>query len=263
LQCRYQDDMWFSAHLARKGIQRLVLGGAVGVQELKDMHLGPSSLTFWQENRPRQVSMDCNSALLQLQPDLWARRRRLVLAIGGLPPISSLPAQTEDITCANPKGKPTSQHFRSKASWSDVVSALQNLPRTPDLTYLCTSISAENEQDRGIQVDNQKLSFGASFLLGGILATFSDACKAYAEEPRVGDLLSNPLRWEGDFNTIVVVGTLSDISSGGQSLVDVADCAAKLFDADTLTQDTKPSNPNDKFCRIGGLASIGVGAFNV
>ena len=47
-----QDDMWFSAHLARKGIRRWVLGGALGVQELTEMHLGPSSLTFWEENRP-------------------------------------------------------------------------------------------------------------------------------------------------------------------------------------------------------------------
>ncbi|CAK9082177.1 Uncharacterized protein SCF082_LOCUS39072 [Durusdinium trenchii] len=40
-QCRYQDDMWFSAHLALKGIRRFVLGAALGVQELTEMHLGP------------------------------------------------------------------------------------------------------------------------------------------------------------------------------------------------------------------------------
>ena len=28
-----QDDMWFSAHLALKGIRRFVLGAALGVQD--------------------------------------------------------------------------------------------------------------------------------------------------------------------------------------------------------------------------------------
>ena len=32
-RCLSQDDMWFSAHLAQKGIRRLVLGAALGVQE--------------------------------------------------------------------------------------------------------------------------------------------------------------------------------------------------------------------------------------
>merc|ERR1712157_711320 len=84
-QCKYQDDMWFSAHLARKGIKRHVLGAALGVHELKDMHLGPSSLTFWEDNRPRRVSMDCNLGLLLKHPDIWTLRRRLILAVAGLP----------------------------------------------------------------------------------------------------------------------------------------------------------------------------------
>ncbi|CAK0858007.1 unnamed protein product [Prorocentrum cordatum] len=85
-QCKYQDDMWFSAHLALKGIGRVVLGAALGVRELRDMHLGPESLTHWTENRPRQVSAKCNDSLLRRASALWACRPRLVLALGRLPP---------------------------------------------------------------------------------------------------------------------------------------------------------------------------------
>eukprot|EP00435_Cladocopium_sp_Y103_P017473 s90_g4.t1 len=119
-QCRYQDDMWFSAHLASKGIKRFVLGAALGVQELTEMHLGPESLTKWPQNRPRNVSDDCNQCLLQKRSKLWAFRRRVVLALAGLPSAAGLPAEVSP-------------------EWESVLASIKRLSNWPDLTYLCTA----------------------------------------------------------------------------------------------------------------------------
>eukprot|EP00929_Paragymnodinium_shiwhaense_P077215 TRINITY_DN39760_c0_g1_i2.p1 TRINITY_DN39760_c0_g1~~TRINITY_DN39760_c0_g1_i2.p1 ORF type:complete len:377 (+),score=47.17 TRINITY_DN39760_c0_g1_i2:88-1218(+) len=129
-QCKYQDDMWFSAHLARKGIKRYVLGSALGVQELTQYHLGPSSLTKWKENRPRQISADCNVGLLRVYPNLWALRRRTVVSVAGLPPVP------EADTGALPWKLPDLERL---PAWRHVKQVLERLqsPR-PDQVYLCT-----------------------------------------------------------------------------------------------------------------------------
>ncbi|CAE8628909.1 unnamed protein product [Polarella glacialis] len=214
-QCRYQDDMWFSAHLARKGIVRRVLGAALGVQELTNMHLGPESLTFWDDNKPRAISDDCNRALLSQHPQIWAYRRRVVLALGGLPPPPPLESQTA-----------------VSKEWRSAMDAVKRMSRLPDLTYLCT------EGWRGkVQEDSSEMiggsshrSTGASFSLDGVLVTGSDACKPHEAEPRVGQLISDPLQWEGDPHTVIVLGSLSDLTSNdADNIWAAADCAAEMF----------------------------------
>lgn len=296
--CRYQDDMWFSAHLARKGIRRYVLGAALGVTELKEMHLGPESLTYWEENRPRQVSMDCNDSLLRLQADIWAWRRRLVLAVGGLPPwqkslASAAPAALTDdavardkaaaIAAAVPTSSVVNQLSRmASGEWGGVLDVFRRLPRAPDLTYLCTQhavseITPGSDNDgSGKREKNQAL--GASILFDGVLVATSDACEAYSSEPRVGQLLRDALRWEGDPDTVIVVGSLTDVAANSDSVAPVADCAAEIFnDEGARAGARRPGSDGPEmigdasgrlgevyvgapFCRMGGLAAVSVGA---
>ncbi|CAE7874382.1 hypothetical protein AK812_SmicGene14030 [Symbiodinium microadriaticum] len=204
-QCRYQDDMWFSAHLAQKGIRRLVLGAALGVQELTEFHLGPESLTFWEENKPRQISDDCNKGLLRANSHIWALRRRVVLALGGLPPaVWPIPDQV-------PK------------EWAPPLAAISRLRQLPDLTYLCTSGWNEASHSSGFLL-------GTSFMFGNILATGSSACAAHSEA-RISQLMQDALLWEGDPNTVVVMGSLPVLEEDPTGFWEVAECAASMFDA--------------------------------
>merc|ERR1711933_718196 len=93
-----------------------------------------------------------------------------------------------------------------------------------------TSVSREG--DERSRRSSGFVGLGTSFRLGGLLVTASDACGAYAQEARVGQLLRDPLQWEGDPNTLVIVGTLHDVLSQGAELQAVADCAAERFSAD-------------------------------
>lgn len=201
-QCRYQDDMWFSAHLASKGIKRFVLGAALGVQELTEMHLGPESLTKWPENRPRNVSDDCNQCLLQKRSTkLWAFRRRVVLALAGLPSAAGLPSEVSP-------------------EWESVLASIKRLSNWPDLTYLCT---AGWEGSSGFIL-------GKSFLLNDILVTGSTACEAQGDA-RISQLLRDLLLWEGDANTVLVMGSLEDLQKGDpEDFWAVAECAANMYD---------------------------------
>lgn len=261
-QCKYQDDMWFSAHLARKGIRRVVLGGALGVQELKEMHLGPSSLTLWEENKPREVSEKCNGSLLRLYNDLWACRRRVVLSLGGLPPLALQKGSIQiDISLlSDGKSDPTLSSASLVASemWGEALSSLSGLPGRIDLVYLCTEASDLHVGTR------DRNSLGRTFWLDEMLVTGSDACQAYAAEPRVGDLLRDPLQWEGDPNTIIVLGTPTDVSArGGADLDAVIDCAAgrwSEYDADKSGDNVRTGD--SPFCRIGELAAVSVGGLS-
>jgi len=299
--CRYQDDMWFSAHLAKKGIRRWVLGAALGVTELREMHLGPESLTYWEENRPRQVSEECNDSLLRLQADIWAWRRRLVLAVGGLPPwqLSSFTsgaaaAQTDEqllldreraaaVAAAVPgSGDEPQSSLTASGEWGDALDVFRQLPRTPDLTYLCTQNAATEDAagNDGSEGGNKERVLGSSFSLNGVLVAPSDACEAYASEPRVGQLLRDALRWEGDPDTVIVVGSLSDVAAGTDSVAPVADCAAEIFNAEGAPAGAKRAGSSGPelggdaagrlgsahvsapFCRMGGLAAVSVGAMS-
>eukprot|EP00933_Yihiella_yeosuensis_P006263 TRINITY_DN11096_c0_g1_i3.p1 TRINITY_DN11096_c0_g1~~TRINITY_DN11096_c0_g1_i3.p1 ORF type:complete len:565 (-),score=90.58 TRINITY_DN11096_c0_g1_i3:376-1848(-) len=220
-QCRYQDDMWFSAHLAKKGIRRNVIGAALGVQELTDMHLGPESLTYWEDNKPRGISDDCNLAMLLQDSTLWTYRRRVVLALGGLPPPPAGLWSNSEVS----------------AEWQSVLTALKSLRRLPDLVYLCTEgwgpqFQPATQQD---ELSRKRGAVGSSFWLEDVLVTGSDACKPNAAEPRVMSLLHNPLQWEGDPNTIVVFGTLKDVQPSAQNDIwAAADCAADMYDANQV-----------------------------
>jgi len=209
-QCRYQDDMWFSAHLALKGIRRFVLGAALGVQELTEMHLGPESLTKWPENRPRDISDDCNQCLVQKRSTkLWAFRRRVVLALGGLPSAEGLPAQVS-------------------TEWESVLATIKRLSSWPDLTYLCTS--GWNMEAEG----PNRFVVGKSFMVKDLLITGSTACEAHGEA-RVSQLLRDLLLWEGDTNTVLVMGSFDDLTGDPEDFWAVAECAANMYD-DTLHQ---------------------------
>ncbi|CAK9065203.1 unnamed protein product [Durusdinium trenchii] len=199
-QCRYQDDMWFSAHLALKGIRRFVLGAALGVQELTEMHLGPESLTLWPENRPRNVSDDCNQCLVAQRSGLWAFRRRVVLALSGLPSAQGLPEQVSP-------------------EWQSLLASLRRLSAMPDLVYLCTD---------GWEAEG-KFVVGTSFLVNEVLITGSTACNAHAEA-RVSLLLRDLLLWEGDANTVLVMGSSNDFANDPEELWAAAECAADMYD---------------------------------
>lgn len=269
-QCRYQDDMWFSAHLARKGIRRAVLGAAMGVQELTDLHLGPSSLTFWKENKPKQVSMDCNAALLEHFPEIWSFRRRVVLIVAGLPPLP--PRPSIDFVSEEPLAD----------GWEDAFAVLDALQQTPDLTYLCSSQTSET---------TEPIVAGASFRLrNGLLTSVSDTCIAREKELRLGKALRAPLRWEGDPDTIVVIASLHALRQASKSaLRNVAGCAASVAVSDeagarphgeTFTSSRKAAatsicqaarlegsesvivqtSPESPFCREEDLVAVSIGA---
>ncbi|CAK0827124.1 unnamed protein product [Prorocentrum cordatum] len=229
-QCKYQDDMWFSAHLALKGIGRVVLGSALGVQELRDMHLGPESLTHWKENKPREVSAKCNDSLLRRASAIWACRSRLVLSLGGLPPRPSDAAGSD---------------AAEVGEWQSALRARRPL--------------------------------GASFWLGGVLVMDSDACPASPAEPGVGQLLRDPLRWEGDPSTVVLLGALEDVVSQGADLAALAECAASRVPSGCGQGEAGPVDSagngagaaanagrdsanaavaGSPFCRIGELAAV-------
>jgi len=304
--CMYQDDMWFSAHLARKGIRRWVLGGAMGVTEIADMHLGPSSLTHWQENKPRRVSEECNDSLQKLYADIWSWRRRLVLTVGGLPPLSPVaqPAAADEPTVAfDTVG--SSAALTATDEWGQLFRLIKQLPRAPDLVYLCTQHSGFSNQASSDQCDandgegacrqRRPPVLGSSFWLDGVLVSASDACEAHAQEPKVGHLLRDALRWEGDPDTVVAVGTLNDISTGAADLAPVADCAAEIYRSEKMEDLAKNEGPQlalagpageaiplpgagagrarvdgisgsphkaPPFCRMGGFAAVSVGALS-
>eukprot|EP00928_Gymnodinium_smaydae_P040161 TRINITY_DN27284_c0_g1_i1.p1 TRINITY_DN27284_c0_g1~~TRINITY_DN27284_c0_g1_i1.p1 ORF type:complete len:471 (+),score=108.96 TRINITY_DN27284_c0_g1_i1:201-1415(+) len=220
-QCVYQDDMWFSAHLAKKGIKRRVIGAALGVQELKEFHLGPSSLTMWQENKPREVSEKCNDSLLRKLPSLWQLRRRLVLALGGLH------LTVKDLESANALG--------ALAPLRRVLEQLKRLQQPPDLVYICTAASGPGG-DAGKVV-------GAPLLLDEVPVTVSGGCSG-EEAPGVRKLLRAPLEWEGDGETVVVVGQLDDLSGGVADVSKAAECA--------VGPEASP------FCRAGELVGVSV-----
>lgn len=250
-QCKYQDDMWFSAHLAQKGIRRAVLGAALGVQELEDLHLGPSSLTFWEENKPRQVSMDCDKSLKLRDADVWTWRRRVVLALGGLPRMQAQGVYSLEGLSGN-------LALEELEMWRVVINAIRSLPRVPDLTYLCTEVQGFRRQQG---------SLGISFRLDGLLVTASDACPAYLEEARVSQLLRDPLQWEGDPNTIIVVSTLRDLLTQGPDVQGVTACAAEQYSSDEEAgqlagiQGQPSGHPRSPWCRTREVAAISVGAF--
>lgn len=223
--CKYQDDMWFSAHLARKGIRRWVLGAAMRVSELRDMHLGPESLTYWEENKAKVVSETCNDALLQLYPDIWSWRRRLVLAVGGLPllppppplPPGALPAELRREAIRVQAASPP------LGEWVEVLDQLRRLPYRVDLTYLCTS-SAQQHLGAGERL-------GAAFRLRSQLVVHTDACEARVQEPRMYMLLRDALRYEGDPDTIIIAGSMQELAGASDALPLLAECAASLFTA--------------------------------
>eukprot|EP00929_Paragymnodinium_shiwhaense_P091752 TRINITY_DN51656_c0_g1_i1.p1 TRINITY_DN51656_c0_g1~~TRINITY_DN51656_c0_g1_i1.p1 ORF type:complete len:568 (-),score=114.44 TRINITY_DN51656_c0_g1_i1:12-1604(-) len=208
MQCRFQDDMWFSAHLARKGIKRLVLGAALGVQELPELHLGPSSLTFWKENKPRTINRDCNAGLLSKYPDVWALRRRLVLSVAGLP---AAPRKGS--------GRALADHLRASEEWTMVFEVLRQLPREPDLVYLCTDTGSPD----GAAVDGDDV-----FWFHGVRAVVTGSCPAYAPELPVGQALKQPLEQEADGDTVIVLAMLGDLvpESGATAILPTAACAA-------------------------------------
>eukprot|EP00913_Durusdinium_trenchii_P034571 g32342.t1 len=103
---------------ARRGLSTRLLRRA-GLRELTEMHLGPESLTLWPENRPRNVSDDCNQCLVAQRSGLWAFRRRVVLALSGLPSAQGLPEQVSP-------------------EWQSLLASLRRLSAMPDLVYLCT-----------------------------------------------------------------------------------------------------------------------------
>eukprot|EP00927_Polykrikos_kofoidii_P061977 TRINITY_DN56799_c0_g1_i1.p1 TRINITY_DN56799_c0_g1~~TRINITY_DN56799_c0_g1_i1.p1 ORF type:complete len:532 (-),score=85.85 TRINITY_DN56799_c0_g1_i1:122-1717(-) len=280
-QCMFQDDMWFSAHLAGKGIKRYVLGAALGVQELTHFHLGPSSLTKWKENRPRQVSKECNEGLLRHDPNIWALRRRVVLSLAGLPPMpAQLPGEGEtrwDVASG------TSASALAWLVWSkQLLKVVQKLPRQPDLVYVCTSFKAGRE---AASIP------GGSFRLGSLLVSPSDACSPDLRELPVGKAMRDPLKWEGDPDTIIVLGTLDDVAADISAFALVASCAARRsmdedrsrsegasdrttkavfvglgagMDADTdhdLPNGRVLQDPSSPFCRTGGLVAASLGAF--
>lgn len=193
-KCVYQDDMWFSAHLAKKGIKRAVLGAALGVQELRDLHLGPHSLTMWKENPAREVSEQCNDSLLKRVPGLWLLRRRRVLSLGGL---SQLRAQ--DIP------------GQQSAMLERELEALQQTSVAPDLTYVCT-------QGPAAGID------GGTLLLKGFPVALTGDCPS-DPVPGVSALLRSPLRWEGDPDTVIVLAQLSDIAGHPEQVASAMQCA--------------------------------------
>merc|ERR1711879_862161 len=190
-QCKYQDDMWFSAHLARNGIKRYVLGSALGVSELTEFHLGPSSLTFWKENKPRRVSHECNDGLVRRDPDIWRLRRRLVLVVAGLPPVPAMHIRAG-------LDEPWHTHLAAARGWDKASSLMRQLPLRADLIYLCTDISSASDHGKPI----------GSFPFGGLLATISGNCPAHVAELPVSKAMRDPLQWEGDADTVLVLGTL-------------------------------------------------------
>merc|ERR1712048_382162 len=142
-------------------------------------------LTYWQENKPREISMECNESLL----------RRLILALGGLPPLLPAPQTTAR---REPTVSASSTSLAAAEEWSEALSALRKLLLpSPDLTYLCTEGSdrASDSAEPIISgVAGVCSGVGTSFWLDGMLVTSSDACDAYASEARVRQLLRDPLQ---------------------------------------------------------------------
>lgn len=241
-KCRYQDDMWFSAHLARKGIARAVLGAALGVTELKDLHLGPSSLTFWKENRPKKVSEDCNLSLLQMYADLWKLRRRTVIAINGLPAFIDMP--TPSARMQGPR-------------WEEVFAVLKRLPHVPDLVYLCSE--SRDALGQAPPVAREK-RLGISEWVDGVLVTLSENCQPDDPEARISRLLRDPMQWEADDETVVIMGTLREVSRQGDSLPMLVSCAAQK--GPKLGEKPKPVLSGETpFCRFDEIVAVTVGGF--
>lgn len=227
-QCLYQDDMWFSAHLAIKGIPRMVIGGALGVQELRDLHLGPSSLTLWKENPPQAVSMKCNLSLLRMFPDIWVHRRRVVLAVDGLPALAG----------------PT---LVDGPDWPAALATLGALPHAPDLVYLCSKVA-----DGAVGTPT---IVGQSLLVDGVRVTGALGCDPYAAESGIGLLLRDPMHWEGDPQTVLVVGNLREVAALGAGMAELVACAG-------VKQQQRWKGAN-AFCRSGEVVAISVGSFDL
>ncbi|CAJ1396397.1 unnamed protein product [Effrenium voratum] len=105
------------------------------------------------------------------------------------------------------------------AAWQEVLASIKRLSRWPDLTYLCSP---------GWEKEGEGFVVGRSFILDGLRLTGSTAC---AEgEGRVSQLLRDTLLWEGDANTVLVLGSLSDLSDP-EDVWAAADCAADMYDA--------------------------------
>merc|ERR1711920_400987 len=127
----------------------------------------------------------------------------------------------------------------------------------PDLTYLCTQASGPHVRSVARHSVN-----GATFRLDGLLVTSTDACMAYEAETRVGAMLRDPLDWEGDPNTVIVVGLARDFVDGKQAILQEAvDCAAKHYQEDDDDPYQRPKAITESpFCRVGELTAVVVGA---
>eukprot|EP00435_Cladocopium_sp_Y103_P012891 s90_g3.t1 len=69
-----------------------------------------------------------------------------------------------------------------------------------------------------------------SFLLNDVLVTGSTACEAQGDA-RISQLLRDLLLWEGDANTVLVMGSLEDLQKGDpEDFWAVAECAANMYD---------------------------------
>lgn len=220
-KCVYQDDMWFSAHLAKKGIKRNVIGAALGVEELTDMHLGPSSLTKWKENKPRDISEKCNDSLLRMLPGLWKLRSRILFSMGGL-----------RVHMKEVEERPL---VGDLARALRVLEALREIGSAPDMTYLCTA-------ERGSSSKHRTLLLGGAFPVAVAEDCTDDL------NPGVSKLIRSPLQWEGDSDTVIVVGLLQATEQNPGEFQVAVECAKTL--------ETEP------FCRGGELVGLRVGTMN-
>jgi len=172
-----------------------------------------------------------------------------------------------------PKRSPIPEEFgalllRLAPEWDKVQQFLQQLQQKPDLTYLCSRAPSD------MPASSSSSLTGLPFWFGGRLVVLSFACEPGAQELSVGRALRDALRWEGDPDTLMVLGTLDDLAAHSDAFESVAACAArrhkaqdrqgKPLDVDLgrwnygAASDEEVGAP---FCRSEGLVGICIGSF--
>jgi hypothetical protein len=154
--CYNQDDMWFSAHVAAKGIPRRILGAALLAQELTS-HRSEEALTYVDAEG---VYTACHKALFAMNPRIWEKRPRVVISV----PASDL----------------------------EVLAPLVNGTWKPDLVYLPDQATTKLYMSTWNRLP---------------VAFFPDEDgKGLVGSAR--SLLSGPMTWEGEADTVVVLPVL-------------------------------------------------------
>mmetsp|Transcript_49445 Transcript_49445/g.110885 ORF Transcript_49445/g.110885 Transcript_49445/m.110885 type:complete len:973 (-) Transcript_49445:71-2989(-) len=186
--CRLHDDLWLSAHLAKRGVARETVGDRVGTAPLS---FGFASDALYNggagsdNNRNFYLCMD---SLLRVQPRLWEREDRLVLAAPILPLGRRVSAN---------RGSQTEDFLMELLQWRRPKYGLHALYLVGPIP---TSLAGEVANPLNLQIDG-----GVAFHVGGWKDGIDIVIRECSLTCGQADALALALELEEDPHSIIIV----------------------------------------------------------